>query len=279
MTVSRETRFVVTWSSSAAARSVLAIVCLTAAIGCPIPARHTELVTPQVTGIVRDSDGTSAAGIPVAVSPSDGDLACMTPSARGVTDSAGRFQLPAVHEEKRVFWFTPLEHFGTTSYRFCVGGAPTTTTQQVAAMASTRMMGWARGDTLECFHWTLRDSARVSCNRPMIQYAEFTFGAWRDARDSGYYRLLRADEDTRGYAQRAVVQWLAVTRPNASGGPSVLAQLELPTGEAIVGATYAIRRGRVVARVESIRRTKWDNRRWLAFELGGPGEAREVPDH
>jgi len=33
-----------------------------------------------------------------------------------------------------------------------------------------------------------------------------------------------------------------------------------------------------VARVESVRRTKWNNRRWLAFELGGPGEAHEVPD-
>lgn len=268
-----------TWSSSTAGRSVLTIVCLTAAIGCPIPVRHTELVTAQVTGIVRESDGTPVPGIPVAVTRSEGDIACMTPSARGVTDSAGRFHLPAVHEQKRIFWFAPIENFGATWYRFCAGGLSTAAPQQVAAMASTHMMGWARGDTLECFQWTLRDSARVSCNRPMLQYGTFTFGAWRDARDSGYYRLLRADEDTRGYAQRAVVQWIAVTRPNASGGTSVRSQLELPTGESIVGATYAIRNGRVVARVESIRRTKWDNRRWLAFELGGPGEAREVPDH
>jgi hypothetical protein len=203
----------------------------------------------------------------------------MTPSARGVTDSAGRFHLPAVHEEKRVAWFSPIENFGTTWYRFCAGGAPTTTPQQVATMAaSTHLVGWARGDTLDCIQWKLRRSARVSCNGPVGHYATFTFGAWHDARDSGYYRLLRADEDTRGNGQRAVVQWLAVAPANAPAGTSVRSQLELPTGEAIVGATYAIRNGRVVARVESIRRTKWDNRRWLAFELGGPGEAREVPD-
>jgi hypothetical protein len=247
-------------------------------LGCPIPVRHEELVTTKVTGIVREVDGTPAAGIPVAVTPSWGDVACTDPSARGVTDSAGRFHLPAVHEQKRIFWFTPIENFGSVSYRFCAGGLAASP-RQGAAMTSTRMDGWARGDTLDCIRWTLHERTRVSCNRPMIQYGTFTFGAWRDARDSGYYRLLRADEDTRRDVSRAVVQWIAVARSDASGGTRVRSEVELPTGEPIVGATYAIRNGRVVARVESIRRTKWDNRRWLAFELGGPGEAREVPDH
>lgn len=257
----------------------LAILCLIGALGCPLPVRHTELVTAKVTGIVRETDGTPAVGIPVAVTPSEGDVACAAPSARGVTDSAGQFHLPAVHEQKRILWFGPMERFGATWYRFCVGGPTSTLPQQGAAMTSTHITGWVRGDTLDCIRWTLRERAHVSCNGPMNQHGMFTFGAWRDARDSGYYRLLRADEDTRGYAQRAVVQWVAATRPDASAGTSVRSELELPTGEAIVGATYAIRDGRVVARVESIRRTRWDNRRWLAFELGGPGEVREVLDH
>jgi len=265
--------------STSRVQSRLAILCLIGTLGCPLPVRHTELVTAKVTGIVRDADGTPAAGITVAVTPSEGDVACATPSARGVTDSAGRFLLPAVHEEKRILWFAPMENFGATWYRFCAGGPASAPAQQGAAMTSTGIMGWVWGDTLDCIRWTLRDRARVSCNGPMNQHGMFTFGAWRDARDSGYYRLLLADEDTRRDVSRAVVQWIAVARPDASAGTRVRSELELPTGEPIVGATYAILNGRVVARVESIRRTKWNNRRWLAFELGGPGEAREVPDH
>ena len=145
--------------------------------------------------------------------------------------------------------------------------------------ARTRITGWVGGDTLDCIAWTLRDEARVSCNGPINQHGMFTFGAWRDSRDSGYYRLLRADEDKWGFKSRAAVQWLAFPPSRTSVATSVRSQVELPTGEAVQGATYAIRDGRVVARVESVRPTKWGNRRWLEFELGGPGEMRPLPDH
>src|SRR5690348_2229089 len=131
-------------------RTPLAIACLIGTLGCPIPVRHTEFVSANVTGIIREVDGTPAVGVPVAVTPSVDDVACATPSARGVTDSAGRFHLPAVSEQKDVYWFTPLEHFGATQYRFCARGLASATPQQDTAMTSTRMMGWMTGDTLDC---------------------------------------------------------------------------------------------------------------------------------
>ena len=47
------------------------------ATGCvPFPVKHTEMVTPDVTGIVRDANGTPMSGIPVAVTGSHNDIAC-----------------------------------------------------------------------------------------------------------------------------------------------------------------------------------------------------------
>jgi len=170
-----------------------------------------------------------------------------------------------------------MESLGMTWYRFCAGAPAVATPQQVTAMtASTNNKGWVRGDTLTCIAWTLRGIAKLSCNGPINQHGMFTFGGWSDSRDSGTYRVLLPDDDD--WAYRAVVQWVALPRPNASAAPGVRATMELPTGEAVQGATYAMRDGRPVARVESVRPTKWGNRRWLAFELGGPGEVREVPD-
>jgi hypothetical protein len=244
----------------------------------PFPVKHAEMVTPEVTGILRDANGTPASGILVAVTGSHNDIACTAPSAHGLTDSAGRFHLAVTYKRTHILWL--MENFGAIGYWLCTRAPATTTTPQAAAMtARTNIKGWMRGDTLDCVAWTLRELSHISCNGPLDQHGMFTFGTWRAARDSGTYRLLLADDEKWGWAKRAVVQWVALSRSDSSAGPSVRATLELPTGDAVQGATYAIRDGRVVARVESVRPTKGNHRRWLVFELGRPGEAREVPDH
>lgn len=262
-----------TWFSTDGGRSRLAMLLIVATTGCiPLPIRHTELVTAEVTGTVREADGAPAAGIPVAVTASAGDMTCAKASARGITDSAGRFHLPAVHERKRILWFGLMENFGATLYRFCAGGtAAVRPPSAAAAVASTNIKGWIRGDSLDCIAWTLRASARVSCNGPINQHGMSTFGAWGDARDSGSYRLLLADEDSWAYEKRAVVQWVVFPRSNASAGTNVRSELEVPTMEPVVGVGYVNRAGRAVIRVATTRHR-------VAFELGAPGEMRPVPD-
>jgi hypothetical protein len=248
------------------------------ATGCvPFPVKHTEMVSPDVTGIVRDADGTPMSGIPVAVTGSHNDIACTAPSAHGMTDSAGRFHLAVAYKRTHILWL--MENFGAIGYWICTGAPATVATQQAAAMtARTNINGWMRGDTLDCVAWTLRELPHVSCNGPLNQHGMFTFGAWRDARDSGTYRLLLADDEKWGFAKRAVVQWVVLSRSDSSAGPRVRATLDLPTGDAVQGASYAVRDGHVIARVESVRPTKGNHRNYLAFELGGPGEAHQVPD-
>lgn len=85
----------------------LAITCAAALLfaGClPIP--HTLTVSPAISGTLHRADGTPAAGVPVAVSPSFADSTCTRATQRTTTDAAGRFEL--ARTRRREAWMALL---------------------------------------------------------------------------------------------------------------------------------------------------------------------------
>jgi hypothetical protein len=261
-----------------ALRSVAIVALLVGASAClPLPVAHNQLVTAPVMGVIRRSDGTPAPEVRIGVTADERDEGCTSHGARAVTDAAGRFQLPAIHERQRVLWLTMMESFGMTRYWFCASGpSPRSTTDSSAVPARTHIRGWISGDTLACLTWTLGGVPRVTCNGSVNQRPIVTDGEWSDGQNSGTFRLLLTDAERSGYGYRAVVQWVMATASGETGSGQVRGQLELPTGEPVLGGAFTTVDGRWRIRVESVRRTKWNNRRWLTFELGRPGEARLV---
>jgi hypothetical protein len=263
-----------------AVRSVALAMLIVGASAClPLPIAHNQLVTTPVIGVVRRSDGTPASGIRVGVTADARDAGCTSHGARAVTDSAGRFRLPAVFERQRVLWLTMFENFGMTRYWFCAGNpSPGRGSDTSLVPARTQVRGWVHGDTLACLTWTLAEAPRVTCNGSINQRPIVTNGAWINGRDSGTFRLLFTDAARDAYGARAIVQWITTTASSANEPADLRGQLELPTGDPVLGGELITRDGRWRVRVESVRPTKWNHRRWLEFELGRPGEARPVPD-
>jgi len=170
-----------------------------------------------------------------------------------------------------------MESFGMTRYWLCADDLTRRSpSESSTAPARTYVRGWIGGDTLSCLTWTLAGVPRVTCNGSINQWPIVTDGEWIDGKNSGTFRLLLADAERSGYGYRAVVQWVTAVPSGKAGAGEVRGQLELPTGEPVLGAAFTTVDGRWRIRVESVRRTKWNNRRWLTFELGRPGEARLV---
>jgi hypothetical protein len=259
-------------------RVALAILLVGMSACLPLPIPHNQLVSIPVQGVVRRQDGTPASRVRIGVTADERDEGCTRHGARGVTDSAGRFRLPAVRERQRVLWLTMFENFGMATYWFCADGSSTGSSSKASRISSrTHVTGWVRGDTLSCITWELDGVPRVTCNGSINQRPIVTDGRWSHGRDSGTYRLLLTDAQRYGYSWRAVVQWVTSAASDAIATGDVRGQIELPTGEPVLGGALLMRDGRWFARVESVRRTKWNKRRWLTFELGAPGEARPVP--
>lgn len=102
-------------------RSAFGVLGVLAMSGCYLPIPYLEATSPALVGDYRRSDGTPAAGRPIAVSTAVGDAACSQGLARSVTDSMGRFALRASQTRHRGMWVIPaIEKFGL-QYHLCVG--------------------------------------------------------------------------------------------------------------------------------------------------------------
>ena len=252
----------------------------------PIPSTHYEQVTPRVVGTLSLDNGTAAGHYFIAATDDEKDRTCSRPGGRGVTDSLGRFLLPATSEEKRVFWFTLMENFGLRSYWVCARpaalGAPGGT--RVDEAARTVVSGHFSGDSLDCLRWQWRDTTRLSCNAAPA-YKQMPAdrnrkqilrgGSWTEGGVTGSYRVLFAtirDWESRAHA---VVQWVdgTVGAPNA-----VRVQMDLPVRDSVElwGASLEQVGDAWRVRVLSARKTTWGNDIWLTFELGPPGQLREI---
>ena len=250
----------------------------------PIPVKHSEQLTPTVVGTLSVDDGAPAGHYFVAATDQMKDLTCSRPGGRGVTDSLGRFRLPETSETKQIFWFTLMENFGMREYWVCVrpaalgasGGA------RVDEAARTSVWGHFRGDSLDCLRWRWRDTTRLSCNAmpaatqvPHVESQIIRGGSWTHGDMSGSYRVLLVQIGRWESEAGAVVQWVAGTPETAN---TVRAQMDLPTRDSVELRSASLERvgdaWRV--RVKSSRKTKWGNEIWLTFELGPPGQIREI---
>jgi hypothetical protein len=247
--------------------------------GCiPIPAKHQEQVTPAVVGTLTLDSGTPAARYFVAATDGDEDRTCSRPGGRGVTDSLGRFGLPATSEEKKIFWFTMMENLGMRGYWLCARPASSGASGDAPAAAPSRtyVFGHFVGDTVNCLQWRWRDTMRLSCNASPNTKQILQGGNWTEGDVSGSYRVLFVVPVGRWAAEgRAVVQWVG----RSSGTPNtVRAQMDLPTRDSVevLGASLDHVGDAWHVRVKSVRRTTWGNDIWLTYELGSPGVIHEI---
>jgi hypothetical protein len=266
--------------------TIVLLICTCFAAACiPIPAKHQEQVTPAVVGSLRLADGAPAGDYFIAATDDEKDHTCSRPGGRGVSDSLGRFRLPATSEEQKVFWFTLMENFGWREYWVCAEpsalGAPGGA--RVASPARTFVFGHFRGDSLDCLQWSWRDTTRLSCNAegndkqfPHGANQILRGGSWTEGDVAGSYRVLLVQVGS-WVDVRAVVQWVGGAPGTAN---TVRAQMDLPTRDSVkifqasldhVGDAWRVR-------VNSTRRTRWGNDIWLTYELGPPGQIRELRD-
>ena len=241
---------------------------------CPIPARHMAQVTPTLIGIIQRDDGSPVADALVAATAKEADLSCREAQARITTDASGRFQLPEIRVQKRIFWFTMFERFGMTWYWLC---ASATGSSDSTSIRRTIIRGHVSGDSVACLEWQRDTDRRLTCTSSRAPRI-LTGGQWTHGPMRGWYRVIVADDEPWGHEARVFVQWL----DSSSAGDravTVRAQAELATGPPVKSApvpTLTRLENRWYVTVVSAQQTKWGNDRDLRFELGPPGEVRQV---
>jgi hypothetical protein len=243
----------------------------------PLPIPHNEQVTPFAAGDVRRSDGAPVVGAPVALTRSPRDTLCMKAAIRRSTDSVGHFAFPATEKHKHILWFTMMESFGSTSYWLRAGTIDSA--GDTVYRTRTYIPGHVWGDSLACITWVWRDGERITCDNVGGARRIVTGGEWTDGNTSGPYRVILAEEGAWGtWNFRGFVQWLE--QSSRRNEVKVRAMTELPVGPELQapfeGAQFAYNGGHWYVMCPSTKRTKWNRTRWLKFELGPPGQVRQV---
>ena len=274
---------------------VIVILLAPCVAACPIPISHTETTSAPVVGIVRGADDRPVRNVPVAVATGS---KCAAPAFRDMTDSAGRFSLPAAKKTYHVYWVVPNLDRGAPAYSLCIG---TGDTILPAYTGLGSLQGDAPLDSITCAQWSWHNRPRVACSgnvqRPLV-----TGGRWTEGGATGRYRIILTSEDSMPPARRrgllsrvwngvprprryffVVVQWLE--EPDRDGAAVVRTTAELPlgkdvewAGELALGAMF----DRWCASVRTTRLTHtlyWENHRLddVTFTLGAPGQAHRVP--
>lgn len=258
--------------------SVFAFVYSLGTAGClPLPIPHMQQVTPPVSGRVHNSVGQPSSALQLALTAHDKDTMCTRPSVRTVTDSMGAFAVPFIEQRKTIYWLTLVENPGRVKvYWLCAN--PEVGSDVPFYQTRTQITGHLDGDTLECLDWSWKETRRVVCNTS--GEARFLVGGtWVEGADTGVYRVILADEDRYGSVFRGYIQW--VSGLGTARRDTVHAMVELPGGAELArqwgGPLLAPENGKWYLTVLSRRRNQWNNQRSLRFELGPPGEIREVP--
>ena len=239
--------------------------------GCiPLPIPHNELVTPPVRGRFRSASGRPAARIAVALTSSDTDTSCSRAVVQRVTDAQGDMQAPGVVERKKVYWLTIMDKGGGIGYWLCAGSVDSLGTPRYSSR--TVINGRPQGDDLDCFTWQSPEGNHITCNRE--RYGRVEGGRWSSGTVRGTYRVMFVELPLRGDRVHPYVHWLA--------GDSIVAVTELPRDakpweRERLGLNE--RGGRWYLTFAVNHSTLWNRlgNRWVTYELGAPGEVREVP--
>src|SRR5690348_1369216 len=244
------------------------LLCITACIPLPIP--HTERVTPSVRADFRARSGHPAAGVADALTASRKDTLCERAVIQRVTDARGHIEVPPVEKRESIFWLTMMDRTDGIGYWVCTGtidslGAP-------VYESRTEISGRMAGDDLDCFSWEAAQRPFVSCYSERME-RPLRGGRWQQGSSGGIYRVLFVHRPHCGDA-RPFVQWLV--------GDSIVAVSELPReAEPCERKRLGLseRGGRWYLTYAEPHSTFWIKlgKHWVTYELGAPGEVREVP--
>lgn len=246
----------------------------------PIP--YTEGAAPPLSGEYRRSDGTPGVGVHVALSVAGSDSTCARPAARSTIGEGGGFELPRTPVRRRgILLFPPFERFWNT-YWICAGAAEAALLPAYEGQGSLEMD--APPVTLSCLEWEWQGRPRVTCGAPRDGVLAMG-GRWSGG-GTGSYCLIRVEDPVRapGYRipvarPRVYVQWVE----ESAGGPPLRVRetLVLPVDPKVIDIDGLRLQERVgggwcasmLATRNAFMGTAQD---LLAFELGAPGEVREV---
>jgi hypothetical protein len=95
-----------------------AIVAVLLLAGCLPIARHFPL-TPPARGVYRSAGGAPVVGASLSISSRRDDRECRHPAARAVSDSLGRFVMPATTRVERVIWLVPVDPAPRPAFYLC----------------------------------------------------------------------------------------------------------------------------------------------------------------
>jgi hypothetical protein len=246
------------------------LVVLVLSVGACLPFKYTATIAPAFDGSYRYVDGSPAIGRRVAISADYEDSTCKRPLVQATTDSSGAFLLPAAHERR---WIPLQTDLAMYRYHVCVGDSTT-----------MRAVHWSMSwiftpgeDKLECFDWMWHGEQRVTC-APASDSTVLTGGHWQDAGGtSGWYRVFMFSRRP-GDSSRVFVQWLS-RPPTPTASPiAVHDVVELPCqGTWCQLARPGLTEVDGQLRTNVIDREAPGDRATRQFELGPPGEVREIP--
>lgn len=257
--------------SAATSLTVTALI-LVPGTGCvPLPIPHTEQVTPAVRADFRAGTGRGAARVAVALTQSRKDTLCARPVIQRVTDVQGHVEVPEIKKRTSILWVTLMENFGITSYYLCAGridshGMP-------GYESRIEVSGRVTGDDLDCVTWEFAQRLNVTCLNKSSRARWLEGGRWKTGSGGGTYRVLFVESPS-GNRIHPFVQWLV--------GDSIAAVAEIdreakPWERKRLGLfeTY----GRWHLTFAAPHSTFWNRlgNTWVTYELGAPGEVREMP--
>lgn len=243
--------------------------------GCvPLPIPHTQQVTPAVRADFRAGTGRRAAGVAVALTTSWKDTLCAQPVIQRVTDAQGHLEVPAVEERTPILWVTLMENFGYTSYYLCAGRIDSLGTRGYESRIEVH--GRMAGDSLDCVTWEFAQRLHATCYNDLNPEGWLEGGRWETGSGGGTYRVLFVVVLQRPsrVITHPFVQWLV--------GDSIAAVAEIdrdskPWERERLG--LVAKDGRWYLTFAAPHSTFWNRlgNRWVTYELGAPGEIREMP--
>ncbi|HEX2780637.1 MAG TPA: hypothetical protein VHM30_14125, partial [Gemmatimonadaceae bacterium] len=185
---------------------LLSLVCMVPVFtGCPAPIGHTVWTSSPLAGHVEWADGTPVADAEVVAASGETGGPCGGPLARGRTDAAGSFSLPATGHHYSTTWIVPGLDIVRPWYRLCVSvnGALREGYVGAGAFGGNIDADTIPTDSVTCIAWELEARPQLSCagrtGRTFVSGGQWS----RDSagHDVGFYRaflLYKPTEIVRG---------------------------------------------------------------------------------
>lgn len=248
--------------------------------GCVLPVDIKQPGSPTLVGMLRRSDGMPAIGARAAIPDYYSHASCAQIRARTFTDSSGVFRFaPTTYVQHWVMLFPAFERF-SNGYAVCAGPSDSTLDRGYEGSVSLGYKAQPARDTLRCLEWEWQGRSRVTCTGPDAEDAIQTRGTWRDARGTGFYRLIVVRDRVSDERLGVYLQWV---QRNDSGPPErVRETIALPLAARVLtldeAALYSTSAGVCVSARSTGRPPHWYSLHQAelheALLLGAPGETR-----